>query len=50
MYENIITIIIKRISNLDHLIKYVNILDNTLDLFILSICGLRYRNSTWSMF
>ena len=42
----------KKISNLDHLIKYANILDNTLDLFILSICGFKIlsKASTWSMF
>lgn len=42
----------KRIPNLDHLIKYANILDNVLDLFILTNCGFKilYKNSTWSDF
>jgi hypothetical protein len=42
----------KRIPNLDHLIKYANVLDNVLDLFILAKCGFKilYKNSTWSNF
>jgi len=42
----------KRIPNLDHLIKYGNILDNVLDLFIFASCGFKvlYANSTWSEF
>lgn len=42
----------KTIPNLDQLINYANILDNTLDLFILSSCGFKVLSgaSTWSNF
>ena len=42
----------KSIPNLDQLIKYANILDNTLDLIILATCGFKIlsKSSTWSNF
>ena len=42
----------KSVPNLDHLIKYANVLDNVLDLFCLSFCRYKILShaSTWSNF